>query len=114
MSCFCWAVRLFTNARSNWLGASRAKTGARLLTEGSNSRTERGRGRLPLERVPYANDAAVKMLAPFEHLILVNATAPIGFFAYPGKPGQFAKPGTEIARPDAPRAERSRSASGAR
>ena len=73
-----------------------SKTGAKLLTEGSNSRTERGRGRLPLERVPYANDAAVKMLAPFDHLILVNATAPIGFFAYPGKPGQFAKPGTEL------------------
>jgi acetolactate synthase I/II/III large subunit len=73
-----------------------AATGAKLMTEGSNARTERGRGRLPLERVPYANDAAIKALAPYEHLILVNATDPIGFFAYPGKPGRFARPGAEI------------------
>ena len=30
-----------------------AMTGAKLMTELSNARTERGRGRLPLERVPY-------------------------------------------------------------
>ena len=41
-----------------------AMTGAQLMTEGSNARTERGRGRLPLERVPYANEPAVKALAP--------------------------------------------------
>lgn len=71
-------------------------TGANLMTEGSNARTERGRGRLPLERVPYANDLAVKALSPYEHLILVSATPPVGFFAYPGKPGVFARPGAEI------------------
>ena len=64
-------------------------TGAHLMTEGSNARTPRGRGRLPLERVPYANDPAVKALAPYEHLILVNAAPPIGFFAYPGKPNRL-------------------------
>jgi acetolactate synthase I/II/III large subunit len=80
-----------------------AMTGAKLMTEGSNARTQRGRGRLPLERVPYANDPAVAALAPYEHLILVSATAPVGFFAYPNKPGQFARPGAEIhllARPE--------------
>jgi acetolactate synthase-1/2/3 large subunit len=66
-----------------------AMTGAQLMTEGSNARTQRGRGRLPLERVPYSVDAAVKVLAPFEHLILVNATPPVGFFAYPGKPSRL-------------------------
>ena len=35
-----------------------------------------------------SNDAAVKALAPFEHLILVNAVPPVGFFAYPGKPSR--------------------------
>jgi acetolactate synthase-1/2/3 large subunit len=64
-------------------------TGCHLMTEGSNARTERGQGRLPLERVPYANEPAVKALAPYEHLILVNAVPPIGFFAYPGKPNKF-------------------------
>lgn len=70
-------------------------TGAKLMTEGSNARTERGQGRLPLERVPYANDAAVKVLAPSDHLILVNAVPPVGFFAYPGKPSRFTKDGAE-------------------
>ncbi len=80
-----------------------AATGAKLMTEGSNARTERGRGRLPLERVPYANDLAVAALAPFEHIILVGAVPPIGFFAYPNKPNQFARPGAELhvlARPE--------------
>jgi acetolactate synthase I/II/III large subunit len=80
-----------------------AMTGARLLTEGSNARTERGRGRLPLERVPYANEPAVAALAPFDHIILVGAIPPIGFFAYPDKPNRFARPGAEfhvLARPE--------------
>ena len=66
-----------------------AMTGARLLTEGSNARTARGRGRLPLERIPYVVDAAVELLAPFEHVILVGAVPPVGFFAYPGKPSRL-------------------------
>ena len=72
-----------------------AMTGAKLMTEGSNARTERGQGRLPLERVPYPNDSAVKALAPYDHLILVNAVPPVGFFAYPGKPSRFTKEGAE-------------------
>jgi acetolactate synthase-1/2/3 large subunit len=71
-------------------------TGARLMTELSNARTERGQGRLPLERVPYPTDAAVKALAPFDHLILVNAVPPVGFFAYPGKPSRQYKDGAEL------------------
>ncbi|MBO1076374.1 acetolactate synthase large subunit [Roseomonas marmotae] len=60
--------------------------GAKVLAEMSNARVERGAGRLPLERVPYMADAAIAALAEFEHIILVNAKAPVGFFAYPGKP----------------------------
>jgi acetolactate synthase-1/2/3 large subunit len=52
----------------------------------SNARVERGSGRLMLERVPYPVDTAIATLAKFEHIILVNAKAPVGFFAYPGKP----------------------------
>ncbi|MFT8245713.1 acetolactate synthase large subunit [Roseomonas sp. BN140053] len=59
---------------------------ARLLAEGSNGRVARGRGRVPLERVPYAADAAIDALRDVEHIILVCAKAPVGFFAYPGKP----------------------------
>lgn len=64
-------------------------TSAAMMTEGSNARTERGQGRLPLERVPYVNELATKVLAPYEHIILVNALPPVGFFAYPGKPSRL-------------------------
>ncbi len=63
-------------------------TGAKLLAEGSNGRVQRGQGRLPLERVPYPADVAIGALAWVEHLILVNSKAPVGFFAYPGKPSK--------------------------
>ena len=95
-------VLILLGGEAVWTPAQRlvwriaAKTGAHLMTEGSNARTERGQGRLPLERVPYANDLAVKALAAYDHIILVNALPPIGFFAYPGKPNRFFKGGCEI------------------
>lgn len=61
-------------------------TGADLLASYANGHMARGRGRLPLERVPYGMDAAINTLSRYEHIILVNAKAPVGFFAYPGKP----------------------------
>ena len=73
-----------------------AMTGAKLMTELSNARTERGPGRLPLERVPYPSDAAAKALAPFDHVILVNALPPVGFFAYPGKRSRQHKDGADL------------------
>ncbi|MFX8743301.1 acetolactate synthase large subunit, partial [Acinetobacter baumannii] len=65
-----------------------AATGARLMCPTSNGRIERGHGRHPVERVPYAIDQAVAALQGVRHLILVGAQAPVGFFAYPGKPGR--------------------------
>jgi acetolactate synthase-1/2/3 large subunit len=58
------------------------------MAEGSNARIQRGRGRLPLERVPYPAPQAIERLKWVEHLILVNARAPIGFFAYPDTPSK--------------------------
>jgi acetolactate synthase-1/2/3 large subunit len=63
-------------------------TGARLWAPGANGRIERGAGRHPINRIPYSIDAAVKVLAGMKHVVLVGAErAPVGFFAYPGKPG---------------------------
>jgi acetolactate synthase-1/2/3 large subunit len=61
-------------------------TGATLKYEYVMGRVSRGRGRLPIERVPYNTDQAITMMASFRHIILVNARPPVGFFAYPGKP----------------------------
>ncbi len=69
-----------------------AATGARVLGEMSNARVERGRGRMALERVPYPVDLAIATLADVEQIILVNAKAPVGFFAYPGKPSRHYPP----------------------
>jgi acetolactate synthase-1/2/3 large subunit len=73
-----------------------AGTGQKVMAEMSNARVEHGRGRLPLDRVPYPVDAAVAALAGYEHLILVNAKAPVGFFAYPGKPSKHYAENAEV------------------
>ncbi len=46
----------------------------------------RGRGRVPVDRIPYVVDAALKVLEGTRHLVLAGAKPPVGFFAYPGKP----------------------------
>ena len=71
-------------------GKIAAKTGARLMAQGSNARTQRGRGRVFLERVPYVVDQATKVLAGLKHVILVGAKMPVAFFAYPDKPSLLA------------------------
>ena len=80
-----------------------AATGAQMLAQTSNARMERGVGRAPVARVPYPVDAAVAALAGLKHLVLVGAPAPVGFFAYPGKPGRMAPPDCQVhvlARPE--------------
>lgn len=80
-----------------------AATGAQMMAQTSNTRVERGAGRMPIERVPYPVDMAIEALAGLKHLILVGAAAPVGFFAYPGKPGRMYPPDCTVhvlARPD--------------
>jgi acetolactate synthase-1/2/3 large subunit len=61
-------------------------TGASLMADYVTAHVARGRGRLQLERVPYNTDLAVEALRRFDHIILVSAKPPVGFFAYPDKP----------------------------
>ncbi len=63
-----------------------AKTGARMLAQGSNARIERGAGRVPVHRVPYVVEQALGVLAGLKHVILVGSKVPVAFFAYPDKP----------------------------
>lgn len=60
-------------------------TGADLMADYVTAHLARGRGRLPLARVPYNTDLARETLAPYKTIILVGAKPPVGFFAYPGK-----------------------------
>jgi len=67
-------------------------SGARLRTPTQVPRMARGRGRPPVDRIPYVVDAALKVLQGTRHLILAGAKAPVGFFAYPGKPSTLWPP----------------------
>jgi len=73
-----------------------ATTGARIMAEMFNARIERGCGRPPVDRVPYLVDQALAKLAGFKHMVLVCATPPVSFFAYPGKPGRLHPPDCKI------------------
>ncbi|KOF53447.1 hypothetical protein AD428_13500 [Achromobacter sp. DMS1] len=78
-------------------------TGAALLGDYVTAHVARGRGRLQLERVPYAMDAAISALQRYKHIVLVNAKAPVGFFAYPGMPSTQYAPDAQLhvlSRPD--------------
>jgi acetolactate synthase-1/2/3 large subunit len=63
-------------------------TGAALKADYVTAHLARGRGRLQLERIPYSTDLAVEALSGFEHIVLVGAQPPVGFFAYPSKPSK--------------------------
>ncbi|GJD48809.1 Putative acetolactate synthase large subunit IlvX [Methylobacterium crusticola] len=65
-------------------------TGAKLLAMTSNARIDRGAGTVPIDRLPYPVDPARAALETYRHIILVGATLPVAFFAYPGKPSALA------------------------
>jgi acetolactate synthase-1/2/3 large subunit len=64
-------------------------TGARLRTPTQVPRMARGRGRVPVDRIPYVVDMALEVLSGLKQLVLVAAKPPVGFFAYPGKPSRM-------------------------
>ena len=61
------------------------QAGVRLLAEVFPARLTRGAGLPAVERIAYLAEMAGVQLADLEHLILVDAKAPVSFFAYPGK-----------------------------
>ena len=80
-----------------------AATGALVLARMSNGRVQRGRGRHPIDRMPYPVDAALAKLAAVKHAVLAGAPEPVAFFAYPGKPGRMLPDSAErhvLARPE--------------
>ncbi|MDQ6852439.1 MAG: acetolactate synthase large subunit [Actinomycetota bacterium] len=80
------------------LAASRVAnaTGAKLLGETFPARLERGAGRPPLERLGYLAEFMTAQLSGMRHLVLVDAKAPVSFFAYPGKPSYLVPDGCDV------------------
>lgn len=62
-----------------------AKAGVKLLHETFPTRHERGAGLPPVEKLAYLAELVGVQLADIDHLVLVDAKAPVSFFAYPGK-----------------------------
>ena len=77
-------------------GKIAAGTGCRLGSQFFSARIERGVGRTPLERIPYAVPQAQAFLAGFEHIVTLETGEPVAFFSYPGKPSLLKAPGTTV------------------
>ena len=77
-------------------GKVAAATGARLASHFFTARIERGAGRVPIERIPYAVAQATAFLQRFKHLITVETTEPVAFFSYPDKPSLLKAEGTLV------------------
>jgi len=64
------------------------RTGATLISMQAVARIERGRGRHPIDRIPYSGDQAQEMLKSFRNVIVIEAPNPAISFAYPNKFGR--------------------------
>lgn len=73
-------------------GRIAAKTGCGILTEGANTRLERGAGRVQVNRIPYVVEQALAVMKKAGNLVLVGAREPVAFFAYPDKPSLLMDP----------------------
>jgi acetolactate synthase-1/2/3 large subunit len=77
-------------------GRVAAASGADLLAPTQIPRIERGAGRVNVDRIPYVIEPALKRLENVCRLVMVNAVAPMAFFAYPGKPGLLTREDCEL------------------
>jgi len=77
-------------------GRIAAATGARVACDTFAPRCQRGAGRVEVERIPYFAEQIVEFMKGTERLILVGASPPVSFFAYPNKPSWCAPEGCKI------------------
>jgi acetolactate synthase-1/2/3 large subunit len=86
------------NRKAGLTAAARvvSATGARWLSETFPTRLERGAGIPAVDRLAYFAEAAEAQLAGARHLILAGASAPVSFFAYPGRRSDLVPAGCEV------------------
>ncbi len=73
-----------------------AATGVKLYAETFPTRIERGAGLPTIERIAYLAELASVQLTGLDHLVLVDAKAPVSFFAYPGKKSYLVPDGCTV------------------
>ncbi len=72
------------------------KTEASLLAEVFPTRMQRGAGLPAVERLAYLAEMASVQLSGFDHLVLIDAKAPVSFFAYPEKKSYLVPEGCQL------------------
>ncbi len=77
-------------------GAIAAHTSTKLMCETFPARLQRGAGLPPVDRIAYLAEFAQMQLDGLRHLILVDAKAPVSFFAYPGKASYLVPDGCTV------------------
>ena len=77
-------------------GRVASSTGARVFANRNAARMASGRGCFCPERIPYFPEPAEAMLSGLQHLVLLEAQAPVSFFGYPGKRSQLAPDNCQI------------------
>ena len=82
-----------------WLAGRIARaSGARIIGQRVNGRSQRGEGRVVISRLPYPVKPALEMLKGTAHLILAGAKPPVSFFAWPNMPNWLTPDGCRIHR----------------
>ncbi|MCB1256691.1 MAG: acetolactate synthase large subunit, partial [Microthrixaceae bacterium] len=71
-------------------------TGAKLICETFPTRLQRGAGRPAVDRLGYLAEFAQMQLNGLQHLILVETSSPVSFFAYPERPSDLVPEGCEV------------------
>jgi acetolactate synthase-1/2/3 large subunit len=71
-------------------------TGTKLFAERTAARLERGAGLPAVERLAYWPELISSQLDGLEHLVLVDARAPVSAFAYPGKESSLVSGSCEV------------------
>src|SRR5262249_59712322 len=74
------------------------KSGCKVMGQTYNPRMARGRGRFSIDRIPYVIELALPILKDFKNIVLVEASDPVAFFAYPNKPSLLKPPGCQVHR----------------
>ncbi len=73
-----------------------AATGAKMLCETFPARLTRGAGLPSVERLGYLAEFAMAQMQGLRHLVLIDARAPVSFFAYPEKPSYLVPDGCDV------------------
>jgi acetolactate synthase-1/2/3 large subunit len=87
-----------TMLEAGLLAAARVgdECGATLLAETFPARLQRGGGLPAVDRLGYLAEFAMAQLDGLSHLVLVDARAPVSFFAYPDKPSDLVPAGCQV------------------